>query len=110
MAIRAGIVSLAAALAFAGAAAGGKPLSISEQDTGKRFTVRRGAHATLRLSHRWSWGDPRVSSRAVRLTQVDYFVDPGFSEWEIEAVRRGTVTISARGTPARRFVVTITVT
>ena len=110
VAIRAGLFTLAAALAFAGAAAGGKPLTISERDNGKRFTIHRGAQGSLRLSHDWRWTEPRVSTRTVTLTQVDYFVDPGFNEWEIHARRRGTAVITARGVPGRRFRVTIVVT
>ena len=109
MAVGGGVFTLAAALALAGAAAGAKPVAISERDSGKRFTIHRGAEGTLRLSHDWRWTDPRVVGRAVRLTAVEYFVDPGFDEWTIEAVRRGRAVITARGTPARRFTVTIVV-
>jgi hypothetical protein len=61
-----------------------------------------------------------VRGDAVDLARVDYFQDPGFSDWAVLAVRPGTATISARGNPRRagqercpdeplRFVIEITV-
>jgi predicted secreted protein len=70
---------------------------ITERDSGKTFTVRRGGGLTLRLSSRYRWVEPKISGRAIRLTPVSYFTDPGFQEWEIDAVRRGRARITTTG-------------
>jgi predicted secreted protein len=70
---------------------------ITERDSGKTFRIAPGHERTLRLSNRYVWTEPRVTSAAVRLIQVNYFVDPGFQEWTIRARARGTTRISAIG-------------
>jgi len=90
---------------------------ITYRSSGKTFHLAKGEGATLRLSNRWRWSTPRVSTRVVDLTPVEYFVDPGFREWAIEAHARGRATIRSFGRPncwgcdltARRFSVTIVV-
>jgi predicted secreted protein len=76
------------------------PKTITEADNGKSFALAPGAEARLRLPGAYDWSEPTVGGEAVRLTRVDYFQDPGFSEWIVEAVQPGTSTIAARGTPA----------
>jgi hypothetical protein len=76
------------------------PRTITERDSGASFTLAQGAETGLRLSGEYTWSEPAVSGDAVQLTRVDYFQDPGFSEWVVQAVSAGTVTIAARGTPA----------
>ena len=73
------------------------PRVVTDRDSGKTFRVARGHELTLRLSSRYIWNGPRVRGRAVRLTPVNYFVDPGFQEWTIHARASGTVRISAVG-------------
>jgi hypothetical protein len=90
---------------------------ITQQSTGKTFQLAKGTTATLRLANRWRWSTPRASTKAVDLVPVEYFVNPGFREWTIEAHARGRATIRSFGTPnctgcallARRFQVTIVV-
>jgi hypothetical protein len=77
------------------------PRTITEADDGARFTLAPGAETSLRLSSDRSWSEPAVDGDAVELTRVDYFQDPGFSEWTVTAVRPGTATIAARGGPLR---------
>lgn len=92
-------------------------LPITYRSSGKTFHLAKGESATLRLSNRWRWSMPRVSTNAVELVPVEYFVDPGFREWTIEARARGRATIRSAGKPncsscgleARRFYVTIVV-
>ena len=62
--------------------------------------LAKGDSATLRLSNRWRWSEPRVSTNAVELTPVEYFVDPGFREWTIDARTSGRATIRSVGKPA----------
>ena len=90
---------------------------ITQAASGKTIRLAKGENATLRLSNRWHWSEPRVSSNAVELTPVEYLVDPGFREWTIEARKRGRVTIRSLGRPScsacalatRKFVLTVVV-
>jgi len=58
-----------------------------------------------------------MSTKAVELTPVEYFVDPGFREWTIDARQSGRATIRSTGKPncstcalaTRSFRVTIVV-
>jgi hypothetical protein len=76
------------------------PQTITEADSGESFTLAPGSMTRLRLSGEYEWSEPTVLGAAVELARVDYFQDPGFSEWAIVAVQPGTATIAARGTPA----------
>jgi predicted secreted protein len=95
--------AIAAALAFgcvaAVAASSAVRPPITQAASGKVVRLAKGEHATLRLSNRWRWSEPRVSTRAVELTPVEYFVDPGFREWTIEAHKSGGATIRSVGRP-----------
>src|SRR5512143_848441 len=81
------------------ATAGPTRRPITQADTGKTFRVALGHSATLRLANRWVWSTPHTSSKAIELTPVEYFVDPGFREWRIAGRARGTATIRATGEP-----------
>jgi len=93
------------------------PPTITQRSTGKTFRLAKGGSATLRLSNRWRWSTPRVSTKAVELVPVEYLIDPGFSEWMVEAHARGRATIRSLGRPnctgcdlaTRHFQVTIVV-
>jgi hypothetical protein len=90
---------------------------ITQAASGKTVHLAKGESATLRLSNRWHWSEPDVSSTQVELTPVEYLVDPGFREWTIDARKRGRVTIRSLGRPncsacaraVRRFVLTVVV-
>jgi hypothetical protein len=105
-----------ASLAAVGNSAAAQP-PITQAASGKTFHVAKGRSMTLRLSNRWHWSDPRTTTRAIELTPVEYFVDPGFREWTIQGRARGRVTIHSLGRPncagcalaTRRFAVTIVV-
>jgi predicted secreted protein len=75
------------------------PQTITEVDSGKSFMLSAGSETRLRLSGEYVWSEPTVHGDAVELTRVDYFRDPGFSEWAVRAVQPGTARIAARGTP-----------
>ena len=75
------------------------PQPITERDSGKAFTLALGAETSLQLSSDHDWSEPTVDGQAVELTRVDYFQDPGFREWTVQAVGAGTASIAARGTP-----------
>ena len=76
------------------------PQTITEADSGTSFTLAPGSETRLQLSGEYAWSEPTVRGDAVELARVDYFQDPGFSEWSVLAVQRGTATIAARGIPA----------
>src|SRR4051794_2059577 len=90
---------------------------LTQASSGTTVRLAKGESAILRLSNRWQWGEPRVSSGAVELTPVEYFVNPGFREWTIDARKRGRATIRAFGRPdcsacgrvTRHFVLTVVV-
>ena len=75
------------------------PQTITEGNSGESFTLASGSETHLRLSGKYAWSEPTVRGDAVQLTRVDYFRDPGFSEWMVRAVQQGTTSIGARGTP-----------
>lgn len=75
------------------------PRTITEVASGESFTLSPGSETRLRLSGQYVWSEPTVRGDAVELARVDYFRDPGFSEWTVLAVGPGTATIAARGTP-----------
>jgi hypothetical protein len=94
--------------------------AITAADSGRSFTLAPGDETSLRLSSEYVWSEPSVSGGALQLSPVDYFQDPGFSEWLVRAAAPGTATISSLGEPAcagqhgcpdepLRFRVTITV-
>lgn len=89
------IAAAAAALALVTASS-----PITQARAGRTFHVGRHGALTLRLSERWLWTEPRVSTAAVELTPVEYFRDPGFREWRVVARAPGRATIRSRGTPA----------
>ena len=97
------ISPLAAALALgsvaAAAASSASRPPITQAASGKVVRLAKGESATLRLSNRWRWSEPHASTKAVELTPVEYFVDPGFREWTIEARGRGSATIRSVGKP-----------
>ena len=76
------------------------PQTITDGDSGKSFTLAPGSKTSLRLSGTYAWSEPTVRGDAVELARVDYFQDPGFSEWIVLAVQPGKATIAAHGTPA----------
>jgi len=94
-----GYVVIAVMLVVAVPASAATPPLITPAQTGKTFRIAKGKTATLRLSSKWAWTEPRVSSKAVDLTPVEFFVDPGYSEWVVTARARGKATIRATGIP-----------
>jgi hypothetical protein len=74
------------------------PKTITEADSGESFTLATDGRTSLRLSGEYEWTEPSVVGAGLQLTRVDYFQDPGFSEWSVVAVEPGRATISARGT------------
>jgi predicted secreted protein len=89
---------------------------LTERDSGKTFTMRRGHELTLRLSGRYVWREPKVRGGSIRLVPVNYIVDPGYQEWTITTRAAGQATIGSLGRDqvcdgcaARRFHITVVV-
>jgi hypothetical protein len=91
-------VAIACIVAVAASSAAPPP-PMTQRSTGKTFRLAKGATMKLRLSNRWRWSDPSVSTQAVELTPVAYLIDPGFREWTIDARKRGRATIRSLGKP-----------
>ena len=103
-----------------GAATEPAPEAITAADTGAEVALAVGEELPLRLSSEYLWSEPVVEGGAIELHRVDYFQDPGFSEWTVRGAAPGRATISSLGEPACagqdgcpdetvRFRVTITV-
>jgi hypothetical protein len=79
------------------------------------------ADALLRLGNGWIWSQPELDGSSIELAQRYFIQDPGYAEWEIHPVARGTTVISSEGSlpchqaeppcaaPNRLFQVTIVV-
>jgi len=112
----AAVVVVACVAPIAGATSS-RQLVITQADSGKTFRLAVGAHAELHLSGKWTWSTPVVRGNALDLVQINYFRDPGYSGWTIDATARGTARVRSSGSPAcqacsrsaRRFAVTIVV-
>ena len=93
------VAALSVAYIVAVAASSATPPPMTQRSTGKTFRLARGDTMKLRLSNRWRWSEPTVSTEAVDLTPVAYLIDPGFREWTIDAHKRGRATIRSLGKP-----------
>jgi hypothetical protein len=96
-----GVSAPAAVLLVAAAAAAGSPRVITQNQSGRTYTVAKGGTLTLRLAEPWVWTEPSRTPRGIlRLTPVEYFVDPGYREWTITGRVRGTAVLRSTGKPA----------
>ncbi len=69
------------------------PNLVSARHHGRTFTVARGRELELRLA---PGAEARTTGRSVRLSPIDFFVDPGYTAWMVSAVSRGTTVLSGR--------------
>ena len=72
---------------------------ITERDSGKTFKFSQATQARLRLSNQYVWQVPRISGTAIALEPVQYFRDPGYTEWNIKVMAPGSARISSTGSP-----------
>jgi hypothetical protein len=73
---------------------------LTEDDDGRRVTLGLGEELPLRLGGDWDWSEPRVDGAAVALTPVSHLVDPGFTEWLVQARADGVAHLAVDGEPA----------
>ena len=90
------VASLSLAV-LTGAQAARAPSIVTLRHSGKTLTMRKGSQVELRLTERYRWVGPRVRGKAVRLTPIEFFVDPGYKAWTVAARRRGTAVVTAVG-------------
>jgi predicted secreted protein len=64
------------------------PAVVTQADDGRLISLTVGAEIPLRLDSSWAWDQP-----------VDYFADPGFTEWIVTAVQPGDAVVTAAGAP-----------
>jgi predicted secreted protein len=75
------------------------PAVVTEADNGRLINLTVGAEVRLRLESSWAWDQPAADGDAVAFTQVEYFADPGFTEWIVTAVQPGDAAVTASGAP-----------
>lgn len=74
------------------------PAVITEADGGRTFRVAAADMPHLRLSGQWVWTEPRTTG-PIGLNPIEYFRDPGYSEWTITRSGTGQATIRSSGSP-----------
>ncbi|MEU7037393.1 hypothetical protein ABZ958_27410 [Streptomyces sp. NPDC046237] len=78
------------------------PAALTQEDTGRTFTLRSGGTAQLRLSGRWREAAPSVDGAAIVLVPVEYETDPGFRAWDVRAVGPGEAVLRTTERPGLR--------
>jgi len=94
---RSPLVALAVLGTSASLQASPAPQTITLADSGKSFSLRKGAQVELRLPERFRWSGPHVRGAAVRLTRILFIRDPGYLAWSLSAGARGTARVTATG-------------
>jgi hypothetical protein len=66
-------------------------------DHGKTVSLAAGDSVSVRLGGPWLWRDPVVDGGAIEVAQVNFFVDPGYSEWTVLGLQAGRATLQING-------------
>ena len=66
-------------------------------DNGKTVSLAVGQSVSVRLGGPWLWREPVVDGGAIDVAQVNFFVDPGYSEWAVRGLRAGRATLQING-------------
>jgi hypothetical protein len=66
-------------------------------DHGKTVSLAAGDSVSVRLGGPWLWRDPVVDGGAIEVAQVNFFVDPGYSEWSVLGLQAGRATLQING-------------
>jgi len=66
-------------------------------DNGKTVVLAIGETVSVRLGGPWLWHDPAVDGGALDVAQVDFLVDPGYSEWAVRGAHAGRATLQILG-------------
>ena len=66
-------------------------------DNGKTVSLAVGRSVSVRLGGPWLWREPVVDGGAIDVAQVNFLVDPGYSEWAVRGLRAGRATLQING-------------
>lgn len=66
-------------------------------DSGKTVSLAIGESVSVRLGGPWLWRGPVVDGGAIDVVQVNFLVDPGYSEWSVRGARTGRATLQIYG-------------
>ena len=56
-----------------------------------------GESVSVQLGGPWLWQEPAVDGGAIDVVQVNFLVDPGYSEWAVRGQRAGQATLQIDG-------------
>lgn len=66
-------------------------------DNGKTVPLAVGQSLSVRLGGPWLWTEPVVDGGAIDVAQVNFLVDPGYSEWTVQGLQAGRATLQING-------------
>jgi hypothetical protein len=66
-------------------------------DNGKTVALAVGQSLSVRLGGPWLWGEPVLDGGAIDVAQVNFLVDPGYSEWTVQGLQAGRATLQING-------------
>lgn len=66
-------------------------------DNGKTVPLAVGQSLSVRLGGPWLWTEPVVDGGAIDVAQVNFLVDPGYSEWTVRGLQAGRATLQING-------------
>jgi hypothetical protein len=66
-------------------------------DNGKTVPIAVGQSLSVRLGGPWLWREPVVDGGAIDVAQVNFLVDPGYSEWTVRGLQAGRATLQING-------------
>lgn len=65
-------------------------------DNGKTVPIAVGQSLSVRLGGPWLWREPVVDG-GIDVAQVNFLVDPGYSEWTVRGLQAGRATLQING-------------
>jgi hypothetical protein len=68
------------------------PRVVTLRHDGGTFTLRVGRQVEIHLPH-WPWVERKPTSRAVEVFAINFFRDPGYVAWAVEARRPGRAVV-----------------
>jgi hypothetical protein len=72
-------------------------LVLTLADNGKTVPLAVGQSLSVRLGGPWLWTEPVVDGGAIDVAQVNFLVDPGYSEWTVRGLQAGRATLQING-------------
>jgi hypothetical protein len=72
-------------------------LLLTIKDSERIVQLGVGGSVSVRLDGPWAWRGPLVDGNAVTVTEVNFFADPGYSEWTVVGARPGHAIVKIIG-------------